>query len=78
MNAKKLTDRQSEVLSFIEDAIGQWGYPPTVVELCYAFGWKSPNAAVDHLRALERKGFIERDRNTARGLRVLISAESAA
>lgn len=54
----KLTPRQNQVLSFVTTYIKANGIPPTRVEIAYAFGFKSPNAAECHLRALAHKGFI--------------------
>ncbi len=53
-----LTARQAEILQFIRDTLEASGYPPTRAEICTAFGFSSPNAAEEHLRALERKGAI--------------------
>ena len=63
-----LTDRQAEVLAFVESNIGYYG--PTVREIAAAFGFKSPNGVTCHLAALERKGYVKRH-NTARGIEVL-------
>lgn len=67
---KDLTPRQAEILDFIRSTIESSGFPPTRVEIMRLFGFKSPNAAEDHLRALERKGAIEILGGTARGLRL--------
>jgi repressor LexA len=65
-----LTPRQSEVLAFIQTAIAIDGAPPTRAEIAHAFGFKSLNAAEEHLRALQRKGAIELRPGIARGIRV--------
>ncbi|MBI1319329.1 MAG: transcriptional repressor LexA [Candidatus Hydrogenedens sp.] len=67
--AKGLTQRQKAILDFIIESIRESGYPPTLVELCEAFEIGSTNAVNDHLRALEKKGYIERS-SKARGIRV--------
>lgn len=67
---KDLTPRQAEILAFIRSAIESSGMPPTRAEIMTLFGFKSPNAAEDHLRALERKGAIEILEGTARGIRL--------
>ncbi len=67
---RTLTHRQSEVLEFIEHFIDSEGMPPTRAEIAEALGFRSPNAAEDHLRALARKGAIELLRGTSRGIRV--------
>ncbi len=54
----ELTDRQKEVLAFIEDRISQWGYPPTIREIGEHLGIKSTNGVADHLKALKRKGYL--------------------
>ena len=55
----KLTKRQSEILSFLKTCIEDNGYPPTRAEIAKELGFRSPNAAEDHLKALARKGVIE-------------------
>jgi repressor LexA len=65
-----LTPRQREILELVEDSIARRGYPPTRAEIAQAFGFRSPNAAEDHLRALARKGAIALEGNH-RGIRVL-------
>jgi repressor LexA len=67
--ARGITKRQKEVLEFIIDCIRDEGMPPTIAEICKAFGITSTNGANDHLVALERKGYIERS-NKARDIRV--------
>lgn len=67
---KKLTNRQKEVLDFIASFISDEGYPPTRSDICKALGFKSPNAAEDHLRALQKKGAIEIQAGSSRGLRI--------
>ena len=67
---KELTPRQTEILDFIRRTIEAEGLPPTRAEIMRLFGFKSPNAAEEHLRALERKGAIEIREGTARGIRL--------
>ena len=52
----ELTPRQHEILKLIQDTVSESGMPPTRAEIAQAFGFKSPNAAEEHLRALQRKG----------------------
>lgn len=66
----KLTARQTEILDFIRDTVKQTSLPPTRAEICTTFGFKSPNAAEEHLRALARKGAIELSSGTARGIQL--------
>ena len=67
---KELTPRQAEILQLIRDTIEETGFPPTRMEISRMLGFASPNAAEEHLRALERKGVIEILDGTARGLRL--------
>jgi repressor LexA len=73
-----ITDPQRRVLDVIAAFIEQYGYPPTVREIADRCGYASKNAAADHLNALERKGYIEIDRFTARGIRIVAARETAA
>ena len=65
-----LTPRQAEVLQLIRDTVESSGYPPTRAEIAQVFGFRSANAAEDHLRALARKGLIEIEEGRARGIRL--------
>lgn len=67
---QSLTARQQNVYDFIVKTMGDHGYPPTRAEIARALGFRSPNAAEEHLRALERKGAIRIVRNTSRGIRL--------
>lgn len=66
----ELTPRQKQILSLISDQIANWGLPPTRAEICRAMGFRSPNAAEEHLRALARKGAIEMLAGASRGIRL--------
>jgi repressor LexA len=66
----ELTSRQAQILRLIEDAIAANGYPPTLAEIAHALGFRSHNAAVDHLKALARKGAIELVEGASRGIRL--------
>lgn len=55
----KLTPRQAEILAFIKRCLEDNGFPPTRAEIAQELGFKSPNAAEEHLKALARKGAIE-------------------
>ena len=68
---KELTPRQAEILQLIRESIEVNGAPPTRAEIAQAFGFRSPNAAEEHLRALARKGVIEMFDGTARGIRLV-------
>ena len=65
-----LTSRQSEILEFIRDTVKGTGMPPTRAEIATMFGFRSPNAAEEHLRALAKKGAIEIASGTARGIQL--------
>ncbi|GAB1257009.1 transcriptional repressor LexA [Aurantivibrio plasticivorans] len=66
----KLTERQEEVLQLIRDYIEETGYPPTRAEIAEELGFRSANAAEEHLRALARKGAIEMVPGASRGIRL--------
>ena len=70
MNAKPLTKRQKEILGFISDHIDSAGFPPTRSDISKHFGFRSPNAAESHLRALEQKGVIRIEPGHSRGIRL--------
>ncbi|QEM82188.1 transcriptional repressor LexA [Halomonas binhaiensis] len=67
---RPLTPRQQNVYDFIVKTMNELGYPPTRAEISRALGFRSPNAAEEHLRALERKGAIRVIRGTSRGIRL--------
>lgn len=69
---KQLTTRQQQIYDFIKECIEIKGIPPTRVEISKQFGFKSANAAEEHLRALAKKGAIEIIAGTSRGLRLLL------
>ena len=71
----KLTSRQAEILGYIKDYLQDTGFPPTRLEIAQEMGFKSPNAAEEHLRALARKGAIELLPGTSRGIRLPISEQ---
>jgi len=68
MTGKDLTPRQKQILIFISDHIDKNGFPPTRNEVSEHFGFRSPNAAESHLRALARKGAIHLERGRSRGI----------
>jgi repressor LexA len=67
----KLTPRQEQILNLIKDAIDNTGFPPTRAEIAAELGFKSANAAEEHLQALARKGAIEISPGTSRGIRLI-------
>lgn len=71
MITASLTARQEEILNLIKTNIRATGYPPTRAEIANELGFKSPNAAEEHLRALAKKGVIEMIKGTSRGIRLL-------
>lgn len=66
----ELTQRQQQILELVQDVIDTTGMPPTRVEIARKLGFRSANAAEDHLRALARKGMIELLPGAARGIRL--------
>jgi repressor LexA len=71
MPKRKLTPRQKEILKFISEFIENNKFPPTRSELSAHFGFRSPNAAEAHLRALEKKAIISIGRGVSRGITIL-------
>ncbi|WP_413662434.1 transcriptional repressor LexA [Microbulbifer sp. EKSA008] len=65
-----LTARQSQVLDLIKSYLDETGYPPTRAEIAQELGFRSPNAAEEHLKALARKGAIEMVAGASRGIRI--------
>ena len=63
-----LTNRQRQILNFISESIENKGFPPTRTEISLAFGFRSPNAAESHLRALQKKGVIRILSGISRGI----------
>lgn len=66
----ELTARQAEILQLINDFQQESGFPPTRAEIARILGFRSANAAEDHLKALEKKGFIELLPGSSRGIRL--------
>jgi len=72
----KLTARQQQIFDLIRSEIQRTGFPPTRAEIAERFGFKSVNAAEDHLKALARKGAIELVSGTSRGIRLLVDSHT--
>ena len=72
---KDLTIRQQQILNYIKDHLSLTGFPPTRSDIANEMGFKSPNAAEDHLRALARKGAIEIVPGTSRGISLPINEQ---
>lgn len=68
---KRLTARQAEVLDLVRSHIADTGYPPTRADIARELGFRSANAAEEHLKALARKGALEIVPGTSRGIRLL-------
>mgnify|MGYP006087498303 FL=1 len=73
---KELTKQQSKVLACVEVYLNNTGFPPTRAEICKELGFKSPNAAEMHLRALEKKGYISIQSGSSRGISIIKSQQS--
>ena len=71
---QELTKRQRAVFEYIRSSISERGFPPTVAEIQSEFSFASPTSAVDHLRALSKKGFIRVHRGVSRGIELLRGA----
>jgi len=69
--AKELTARQKQIIELIQRHIDDTGFPPTRVEIAKELGFRSANAAEEHLRALHRKGAIEMIPGASRGIRII-------
>lgn len=67
---RPLTSRQQQIFDLIKEKIAETGMPPTRAEIATFFGFKSANAAEEHLKALAKKGFIEMLPGTSRGIRL--------
>jgi repressor LexA len=72
----KLTARQQQILELIQNSIAETGAPPTRAEIAHTLGFKSANAAEEHLQALARKGVIDLVSGTSRGIRLKGAARS--
>lgn len=72
---RPLTPRQQEILQLIKDTLAETGMPPTRAEIARQLGFKSANAAEEHLKALAKKGVIEILPGTSRGIKVQYSEE---
>ena len=68
---KDITSQQNKVLDCIQIHLKKTGFPPTRADICREMGFKSPNSAETHLRALEKKGFIAIESGTSRGISIL-------
>lgn len=67
---KELTQRQREIYEFIKEFVNKNGYPPTIREISEYFGFSSPSGALAHVEAIEKKGYIKRDK-ASRGIKIL-------
>jgi len=75
---KEITTQQQRVLDCIQVYLNKTGFPPTRADICKELGFKSPNSAETHLRALEKKGFISIESGTSRGISIIGSSSSNA
>ena len=71
MIMKDITPQQNKVLNCIKIYIKETGFPPTRSDICKEMGFRSPNSAETHLRALEKKGFISIASGASRGILVI-------
>ncbi len=77
MTQRPLTEKQKLVLQLVCDHIKDHGYPPTRMDIAKSLGFKSANAAEEHLRALEKKGFIRILNQRSRGIQVIQTSEDS-
>ena len=75
--SEPLTERQEKILAFIKKSILEQGYPPTIREIGEHFGIRSTNGVNDHLKALERKGYLHRGELKSRALSVIDGGKAA-
>ena len=68
---KDITPQQQKVLDCVQVYLNKTGFPPTRADICRELGFKSPNSAETHLRALEKKGFISIESGTSRGISII-------
>ena len=66
-----LTDRQRQMLEYIEHVVNTTGFPPSIRQIGEALGIRSTNGVRSHLKALEKKGYIHRSLRTSRGIAML-------
>jgi repressor LexA len=76
MAAKKLSDRQKNILKYIETYVDERGYPPSIREIGDRVGISSTSVVDYNLKVLERDGYIRRDREVSRGLELVGSAKA--
>ncbi|NLD70226.1 MAG: transcriptional repressor LexA [Limnobacter sp.] len=69
---RELTPRQQQILGLIREHIAETGFPPTRAEIAARLGFRSANAAEEHLKALARKGVIELTSGASRGIKLLL------
>ncbi len=74
---KQITSQQQRVLDCIQIYINKTGFPPTRADICRELGFKSPNSAETHLRALEKKGYISIESGTSRGISIINSNDNS-
>jgi repressor LexA len=74
---RELTARQQQILALIQTHIAETGFPPTRAEIAQTLGFRSANAAEEHLKALARKGVIELTSGASRGIRLKLLSVAA-
>lgn len=72
-----MTERQSQVLEYIKQHQAQTGNCQTAKDICQHFGWRSPNAATCHIKALRKKGYIMEKQEKKARMRLLANNESS-
>ncbi|MDR0287768.1 MAG: transcriptional repressor LexA [Clostridiales bacterium] len=72
-----ITEKQQEILDFVNEMLRDKGYPPSVREICNAVNLKSTSSVHAHLNALEKKGFLEKDGSKTRALRICVTEDES-
>ena len=78
MSEKSLTDRQRQVLNYIDSETRERGFPPSVREICQAVGLTSPSTVHAHLASLQKLGYLQRDPSKPRAIKVCLDPISGA
>jgi repressor LexA len=75
-DSSSLSAKQAKVLAFIENEISKWGRPPTYRDIAEGCGYDAVGTVQDHIRALIKKGFLEKEPGLARGLKLVNRSQS--
>ncbi|NSW89955.1 MAG: transcriptional repressor LexA [Firmicutes bacterium] len=73
---ENLTDKQKEILAFLNNEVKEKGYPPSVREICHAVGFKSTSTVHTYLEKLKKRGLIQKDPSKPRAIRIIDNADN--